>query len=74
MLEKLVAETAHMIPDNRHWEVFYLGFSRSGWTEQAAAYAAKITQTGVSGNDWTGIGMRLLTLDDVDRDLHNWVR
>lgn len=74
VLKSLVKKTVELIPDDRLWEVYYLGFSRSGWTDAAARYAAGIAVDQAVGGNWTAIGIRLLTLDDLDNDLHAWVQ
>lgn len=74
VLKNLVAKTKQMIPDQRLWKVLYLGFSRSGWTKQATSYAAEITNNELHGENWSTVGMRLLTLKDIDHDLHAWAK
>lgn len=71
-LKDLVAKTQRMIPDNRRWQVYYLGFSKSGWTKAAEAYAATITQTRPEDANWDVAGCRLVTLEQLDHDLIQW--
>jgi uncharacterized protein len=54
------------------WQVFYLGFARSGWSAEAQDYQQEITQMPPSGVNWQAAGMRLLDLEQVDDDLTEW--
>ncbi len=51
------------------WRVYFLGFSRSGWTSRAHAFRETIEKMPISGNNWQSAGMKLLDLDQVDHDL-----
>lgn len=55
-----------------NWRVFFLGFSRSGWTSGALAYQDTVNRQPAVGANWVSAGLRLLTLDDVDNDLGAW--
>jgi AAA+ ATPase superfamily predicted ATPase len=73
MLVELVEEKAlKVIPDQGKWRVFFLGFSRSGWTNGALAYQDEINSQSILGENWQSVGMRLLTLSDVDKDMAEW--
>ena len=65
-------KTAHIIPKDGRWQVFYLGFARSGWSAEAQAYEQEINQAAPSGANWQAAGMRLLDLEQVDDDLARW--
>jgi uncharacterized protein len=56
----------------RGWQVFYLGFARSGWSAEAQAYEQEINQMPPSGANWQAAGMRLLDLEQVDDNLARW--
>ena len=72
-LRELVEKKApKFIPAQQKWQVFYLGFSRSGWNEQAQAYAAQINDQQPAGENWECVGMRLVDLEQVDGDLCAW--
>lgn len=73
VLKALVQKTSEMVPKSNHWQVFYLGFSRSGWTAGARDYAASIRQQERAKGNWDIAGMRLLDLEEVDNDLHDFV-
>ena len=46
VLSKLVEEkTGKIIPEQGNWRVYYLGFSRSGWTSEALAYQKSIQKS-----------------------------
>jgi len=71
----LIEEKARKIVPNRgKWKVYFLGFSRAGWTSGAVAYQKQINQQPVVGPNWSSSGMRLVELDQLDRDLERWTR
>ena len=73
-LVKLIENQADkIVPKNRNWEVFFIGFSRSGWTQTARDYAKEVGKKGYGGKKWNLIGTRLLSLDEVDEDLARFV-
>ena len=61
-----------IIPKNGLWKVYFLGFSRSGWTDNAFSYQDEINNDPIRGENWFSTGMRLLTLKDIDQDLMEW--
>jgi AAA+ ATPase superfamily predicted ATPase len=73
ILAELVEEkAARIVPEQGQWRVYFLGFSRSGWTREALAYPAEINRHPVAGVNWVSAGMRLVTLEQVDEDLRGW--
>ncbi|MCI0520604.1 MAG: ATP-binding protein [Chloroflexi bacterium] len=73
VLAELVEEKAlRIVPDQGQWRVYFLGFSRSGWTSGAQAYQNEINSRPISAENWQSAGMRLLTLGDLDDDLAAW--
>jgi AAA+ ATPase superfamily predicted ATPase len=73
VMRELVAKTAQFVPKRGAWRVFYLGFARRGWTSGAQTFAAEVSQGSLEkGENWESVGMRLLDLDQVDRDLGDW--
>ncbi len=76
VLRELVeSKTESIIPPGA-WQVFFLGFSKEGWNEHASAYAVIINKTKPEGkagvSQWQVIGMKLLSLTDIDTDLATW--
>lgn len=72
VLQELAAKTEAILPDQRVWRVFYLGFSRQGWTDDAHAYAAEL-EAGENGQgNWSVEGVQLLDLAQVDQDMSDW--
>lgn len=74
MLAKLVEEKTPKIAGEgrlaeRSWRVFFLGFSRSGWTEEARQYQAALQKRPIKGENWQAVGMRLVDLAQLDRNL-----
>ena len=73
VLQELVEQkTSKIVPSSGNWQVFFLGFSREGWNEKAVEYAQSFAEPHLTETNWKIKGMRLLTLDDVDTDLHAW--
>jgi AAA+ ATPase superfamily predicted ATPase len=74
VLVKLVEEkTQKIVPSEGKWRVFYLGFSRSGWTEEALQYQRALQGRRRGGESWQAVGMRLVDLKQLDQDLENWL-
>lgn len=72
-LAELVEEkTAKIVPQQGQWRIYFLGFARSAWTPAALAYQDEINRQPVSGANWVSAGLRLLTLENVDKDLDTW--
>ena len=75
VIADLVEErAARIIHERGKWRVYFLGFSRSGWTSGALAYQEEINQHPVQGENWGSIGLRLVTLDELDDDLKKWTK
>jgi hypothetical protein len=73
VIAALVEEKAtQVMPVHGLWRVYFLGFSRNGWTSGALSYAAEIQQAPPAGENWTCAGLRLLDLAEVDHDLAAW--
>jgi AAA+ ATPase superfamily predicted ATPase len=72
-LRSLVDEkTGLVIPSNGNWRVYYLGFSKEGWTEHAMEYAQQVERELPTGRNWQTAGIRLVDLPEVDADLQDW--
>lgn len=72
VLSNLVEKADQIVPPQGKWRVYFLGFSRSGWTSGAYAFRETIEKMPVSGNNWQSAGMNLLDLEQVDLDLEKW--
>ena len=75
-LEELVKKyTLIAVPDNpqKKWQVYFLGFSRSGWNSNAEKYARSVISEKISGANWSTAGFKLISLKDLDRDMARWV-
>ena len=73
VLVKLVEEkTQKIVPHEAQWRVFFLAFSRSGWTQEAIHYQKELQKQTPSGKNWQAVGMRLLDLNQLDQDLEHW--
>lgn len=47
--------------------------SGAGWVAASHAFAQELASAPPSGKNWRAIGVRLLNLAQVDRDLAAWV-
>jgi AAA+ ATPase superfamily predicted ATPase len=74
MAELVEEQAAKIIPIQEKWRVYFLGFSRRGWTSGALAYQDEINKQPVGGENWASKGMRLVTLDELDDDLAQWTK
>lgn len=72
MAELVEEKAAKIIPSKGKWKVYFLGFSRSGWTSGALAFQKEINHQPVQGENWVSTGMRLITLDELDHDMAQW--
>ena len=71
ILEKLIDKTEKVLPKDGQWEVFYLGFARSGWTNKAIEFAESEAKK-AQGKRWKSVGMLLRSLDQIDDELERW--
>jgi AAA+ ATPase superfamily predicted ATPase len=69
MAELVEEKAALIIPTKGNWKVFFLGFSRSGWTSAALAYRDEINNLACAGENWVSTGMRLIDLERLDIDM-----
>lgn len=72
VLTDLVGKTEEVVPAQGQWQIYYLGFARTGWTESAKTFAIELSTNHLTGRNWRAVGMRLLDLDEVDKDLYRW--
>jgi hypothetical protein len=69
MAQLVDEKAACIIPPGDGWQVYFLGFSRSGWTRGALAYQDEINARPVAGSNWVSSGMQLIDLEDLDAEL-----
>ena len=72
VMSGLVEKTSKVMPTEGKWKVYYLGFARQGWTESARQFANQVASGNWKGENWRGVGMQVLELDQVDEDLAAW--
>ncbi len=70
--ENLIDKTDEFVSSEGRWRVFYLGFARGGWTEEARQFAHRFNTTKIAGDNWQSVGIELITLEQVDYDLSTW--
>jgi len=73
VLDNLIQKTEQVVPANGRWTVYYLGFARAGWSKEAQRQAARLNENPPWGENWSANGAKLLDLEEVDRDLAEWV-
>ena len=59
-------KAALIIPPKGNWKVYFLGFSRSGWTDATLAYQEEINKHPAAGTNWISTGMQLIDLAQLD--------
>jgi AAA+ ATPase superfamily predicted ATPase len=74
MADLVEERAAKIIPVRGKWKVYFLGFSRSGWTSGALAFQEEINQQPLQGENWVSVGMQLVTLNELDNDLTKWTK
>jgi len=73
MLKELIEKkTNNIITEEGSWQIFFTGFSRSGWTSGALAYENQINEELPSDANWSASGIRLVDLVQLDQDLQKW--
>ena len=72
VLTALQQKVEAVLPADGNWKVYLLGFSRQGWTDEARQMARTWARKPIGGERWRSIGIRLLDLSEVDRDLAHW--
>ena len=72
VLENLIGKTDEFVPSEGRWRVYFLGFARGGWTEEARQFANRFNSTKTTGDNWQSVGIELITLEQVDDDLTVW--
>lgn len=69
VIEKLLAKTEAIVPQQGQWRIFYVGMARGGWLQEAQT---AIDSLNVSGSNWRATGGALFGLDEIDVDLATW--
>ena len=74
-ISSLVEEKAEkIIPEQGNWNIFFVGFSRAGWTSGALDYQEQINQQPPAGKNWKASGMLLVELEQLDQDMKRWTK
>lgn len=78
-VESLLRRAAHALPrrdddDDEPPPVYFVAFSKAPWTAEARAKAEQLIDAaaGKGKKRWQPLGIRLLDLEQVDRDLAEW--
>ena len=73
-MRQLAALTGSVAAKGEPWSIYYIGFSKSGWTAEAHAQVNEILEKWLrkSRSQWRFAGVRLLDLAQVDADLASW--
>jgi AAA+ ATPase superfamily predicted ATPase len=72
VLTELVGKTEKVVPKNGHWRVYYLGFARYGWRQEAQTFSESLPKAKIKGENWHAVGMMLKDLEQIDNDLYEW--
>jgi AAA+ ATPase superfamily predicted ATPase len=72
VLMGLISKTDKIVPKEGNWRVYYLGFARCGWTQEARAFSESLPKAKVKGQNWRAVGMLLKDLEQIDSDLNEW--
>lgn len=74
-ISDLIEEKAvKIVPKRGKWKVFFVGFSRAGWTSGAVAFQNQTNQQPAVGSNWVSTGVHLVELDRLDQDLKRWTQ
>lgn len=60
------------LPEPEQWRVAYVGLAASGWDAEATDGAAKLVERLTKRHPWQTLGITLVDLDQMDRDLAEW--
>ena len=71
-LKGLVEKAKLAVPDRDDWQVYFLGFSKSGFTHEAEKFTKQIFKAQPAGFQWRIAGCLLVDLDRLDQDLADW--
>jgi uncharacterized protein len=74
VIKGLVEKSRLAMPDEGDWQVYFLGFSKSGFTRAAEEYARDLARTQPPGARGKIAGCGLVDLARLDRDLAEWAR
>lgn len=77
VMAELIEKTILIVPeeDEQIWQVYYVGFSAAGWADGVLENSQRLAESKANGkHKWQSMGVRLLSLDDVDADLQRWSR
>ena len=74
VIEAMVRKASAIIPpEAAQWKVYFVGFCKAGWSEEAHSTAQNLAET-ASGKHWYATGARLIDLNEVDSDLSRWAQ
>ena len=52
VLSSSIDKAARIVPPQGKWQIYFLGFSRSGWTNGAHSYREQVERAPPSGKNW----------------------
>jgi AAA+ ATPase superfamily predicted ATPase len=72
-VEELIKKTSYVVPTRGDgWSVYFVAFSAGGWSEEARYEADRLVKGISQRRRWQTAGIRLMDLQEVDRDLVRW--
>ncbi len=72
VVDNLIQKSTEFVPSEGRWQVYYLGFARGGWSNEALAFSRMFKKAAIQGENWQAVGISLLNLSQVDQDLKDW--
>jgi hypothetical protein len=74
VLRGLVEKAKLAMSARDDWQVYFIGFSKNGFTRDAEDFARAIDKARPAGSPWAIAGCLLIVLHRLDRDLADWAR
>ena len=73
-IRELATLISSVVNKNETWSIYFIGFSKAGWTEEVHAQAEAMLEQELrnSRSQWQFAGLRLLDIEQVDADLMSW--
>ena len=71
-LVDLVKKAGSLIPKDGEWEIYFMSFSKDGWTEEAWQLAEELAYKNESGKRWRTGGVDLIDLPRLNENFESW--
>jgi hypothetical protein len=77
VIADLIGKVTMILPesDDTPWRIYFLGFSAAGWADGVLENSQRLADSKANGKQrWQPMGVKLLSLEEVDQDLQRWSR